>query len=73
MNDSEFATQDANHDRLELQSTYTRFLKGAHQKASAENARLFAKRLTHGNTTKFRGMSQEQIYKVLTGNNWPRN
>jgi hypothetical protein len=71
MNAEEFAELDATHERLVVQSTYTGFLQAVQQRASAENARVFATNLTHGDRTKFREMGREQIYKVLTGNHWP--
>ena len=64
MTDEQFAEQDAVRERLDVQES--------DQRASAEKAKAFAVNITYGNSTKFRGMTQEQIYKVLTGNHWPR-
>jgi hypothetical protein len=72
MNGKGFSELDTTREQLAVQSTYTAFLQAAQQRASADKAKAFATRITHGNRTKFREMNQEQIYKVLTGDHWPK-
>jgi hypothetical protein len=59
-------------ERLEIQAAFTRYLQETQLRASNETAIAFVTNITRGLSQEFRGRSGEDIYKVLTGNVWPR-
>ena len=66
VNDDKSKEAHSPHERIELQSAFTRFLQETGQRTSRDTAKSFAAKVTRGNREEFRGLSEEEIYVLLT-------
>jgi hypothetical protein len=56
------------YDRMVVQSEFTLFLQETGQRTSLDTAKSLAAKVTSGNREESRGLNEEEIYNVLTGN-----